>query len=407
MVKIIKKNISFIIIILMINSISASQNLSNMDRYIDSIVLYDDEILSNFYISIGVWMPHCLDQPSQYYSEIDITGNGAIFAAQTKNVDIDHEIGSINKTDYIESIENDGLLFTHNTENYILINNTHKIIRTNRIKLGIESGEIITKTPQIPRIDKYPSKNEDADNLLFRYVLALGRGYSRLISKYREVSIKNDGLLKVVGEGYLFSPQKGIWTLSVDQKNDYLIRRATFTLEGRENPVLDVSTIGLYSHYIKIAQSGSFNLDDYHISVELLNFENTFNKLVVDEVEEAVSIGPPDAFIMDFNLVNSDGMPLVIIGDPPEKLLDDLKKIDMQIKREDYLPFNRINDHNEHSEEENSSLKQVINSSGLENSENSHKDYLFYEIVSWVFFVVFFIFAIWGRYRIKKYRKGK
>ena len=83
-------------------------------------------------------------------------------------------------------------------------------------------------------IELYSPSDADLQNQYMRYILALGRGYSSLLTEIVSVDEAGGNSLQVKAFGTLYSPTIGEWDLVINPLDDYLVSSATFRLPDSE-----------------------------------------------------------------------------------------------------------------------------------------------------------------------------
>jgi hypothetical protein len=113
----------------------------------------------------------------------------------------------------------------------------------------------------------------------------------------------------------LFSPHAGKWELTVDPQNQYLVKKAVFTPEKGTTGQVVCESEGSFGDWMPLAKSGSSFLGGLKISIA--DYDRKFDQTLREEVLTKVSVRPPQSWIIDHNVVSSDGTPLVVSYDNP------------------------------------------------------------------------------------------
>lgn len=283
------------------------------------LLAYDEEFLSSFRIHLKASIPYGDPQPGHFIGDLELTGKtGERFLKLTPA-----EFGKFiyyHSEDPLSHDDTGNLFVSRDVGQYIALDVNKGIVRYDNEKVAVNSeGQVVSSVRQTPRIEKYAANANDPGNLFFRYILPLGRGYSQLITHVDSVSTGPGGLMSVRGRGFLFSPDAGRWELEIDTERQYLVRKAVFTQDGGIEPVFVSESEGYYDSDVALGQKGTFGLRHYSISVSLIDYARAFDEALRTEVLGKVGLTPPEAWIMDFNLVDSDGVPLVIESAPVPK----------------------------------------------------------------------------------------
>lgn len=179
------------------------------------------------------------------------------------------------------------------------------------------------KAPQMApaRLEIYPVGHQDPASLFYRYILGLGRGYSQLIQEVTEVSVDERGLATVKAKGSFFSPHGGTWTLLVDTAADYLVRKASFVLDGTQEPTFTCESVKLHKEPFACLEEGTLTIADYAIKVSLKSFEkpstpagaalaDPLKAETASRIKDEAQL-PAGSDILDFRLVDGDRMPQI------------------------------------------------------------------------------------------------
>lgn len=317
-----------VVLIWTVFATSAIGEETTKDNILDLVKTYDDEFLSSFTISTQARIPYIFEQqPRSYSARVRITGNkGRVFYAldQAEHSELKY-IENRRPDEYDES----GRYITHlDTGRYIALTDDTGVMMEEESRVYVDrEGKVTVGEPMRPRVERYPADHPDPMNLVYRYILPAGRGYSKLITAVDEVVTNPDGSIKVIGSGTAFSKNTGKWELEIDPSNQYIVRKASFTEGNQTTPLILVEAGNAFGTDVKVAREGTFSFrDDYRISTSLTDYKRSPDAEIEKLVTEKVSLGPPDAFIMDFTAVDSDGMPLAItkVKDPDTVILPDL-----------------------------------------------------------------------------------
>lgn len=93
------------------------------------------------------------------------------------------------------------------------------------------------------------------------FQLATGRGFTQYFTRLasQRAAVLPSQLRRVDIEGGYRSGFVGKWTITYDQEKDFLIREGTFTIAGREMPLVTINNTGLVTcPGLSIAQSGVY-----------------------------------------------------------------------------------------------------------------------------------------------------
>jgi len=176
---------------------------------------------------------------------------------------------------------------------------------------------VLKKTPASPLNAVHPKGHPDPANVLFRYLLPLGRGFAQLVDEVVSVEERPSGISIVRASGTLFSDQSGTWLLEVDTTRDYLVQTARFRRDGADydSVVSPVSSAGTLGAEIPLYREGSFSIiPSYAVSVRLTDYTRQATMSLIHDVQEAVNAVGRRSTILDFGRIDGDGMPLVLRG---------------------------------------------------------------------------------------------
>jgi len=105
---------------------------------------------------------------------------------------------------------------------------------------------------------------------------ATGRGFAHNLVHI--LSSKNDpstGLNEIEAQGSYEKTMNGKWALTYDEKMEYLVRKAVFTVEGTDKPHIVVVNSGVAEcPGLRIAASGTFALGRYQAQFQVLTLKS-------------------------------------------------------------------------------------------------------------------------------------
>lgn len=135
------------------------------------------------------------------------------------------------------------------------------------------------------------------------YQFPMGRGFSRHLGIVTSAKSLSSSLVKVDSKGSHAPGVPGAWELTLDPNSDYLIRKATFTMEGHLEPTRIVTSSGIIEKDgIRLAKYGTFKISDLlDLSVEVTDISKVVgpNKLYEEVLFLMDSPLPSGASILD------------------------------------------------------------------------------------------------------------
>jgi len=277
------RDIPFVFMLGLTLVVSASAGDPN-EMY-DALDSYDQAFLEDCTLDLTAVYPASYGDPSQgdLTSRVLITSNGPTQAMDLTGT-------SVGPFSYeADSVSHDhdpagNYVMSHNQEESILIEPTGCTYRVAPQKTVIDqAGSVVESGVAPPRIDSYPAGAHRPCNLLYRYVLPLGRGFSQLIDSVTVVSEGPDGISTVTASGSSFSDEVGTWNLEVDTHNDYLVQKAVFTHQsGKTSLKLSPDpSAGIWSSPVPLYRAGTFALSDYVVSVSLQDYTRETSSIAV------------------------------------------------------------------------------------------------------------------------------
>lgn len=278
-----------------------------------SLLLYDNEFLSSFYVELQATIPIEFGRREHYTATVEVTGTtDRQFLRLTREEVAKLPFNREAKPEHYD--EHGNLRTTVDKQLYVVLDPEKGLIRTDTETLTVApDGRVVSSSGQSPTVLKFPAeRNKDAKSLLFRHLLPLGRCYSQLLPQVDRVAPEQGGVVTVEAKGTMFAGWTGQWKLDVDTRRQYLVRKAAFITPGQDKPDLVCESQGYRESNPGLAEKGSFDLVGYRISVSLRHYKRTFNEALSKEVLEKVNVKPPEATIMDWSVVDSQGVPLIL-----------------------------------------------------------------------------------------------
>lgn len=288
----------------------------------DILDSYDAQFLSNFNVNLIVSCKSNVgvDQDPSTFT-LQITGNDGKYAlVQNRTL-----LGASRYSKKANPLDYDS------AGNYIVTNMKMRTIAFDGASWKIrseydncvlkETGEASLLTDALAaRLELYPVNHHDPENLFFRYLLSLGRGYSQLLDTITSSTVDSGGIATVVGPGSLFSSDKGMWRMEIDTKHDYLVRSASFTLSGHEKPLFTCKSQNYWNAELPMYANGDleFPIRSYKMTTRITKYITTHDQTLFDASINSVTNYPSDTSIMDFSRIDADGMPFVVVPLPSD-----------------------------------------------------------------------------------------
>ena len=276
---------------------------------------YDYEFLSDYTIHATAAQPTHLSSDQEYSTHtLTLSGFNGEHALRMNRTSLGLPVHRENSK-YGDNDEEGNFIIAQNKNRHIWLGqSTYKILTEPEI-LTISRENVIVSdpVPAQPQMCIYPPGHQDAANLYYRYVMALGRGYSQVIDKVLSVSQGSEEISYVTAKGSLFSPNSGVWELEVEPKRNYLIRRASFRPDHATVPSFECESGVYLDGVIPVYQRGQLSFSGFVISVDMQSYSRTAETDFIDDASSRlnnVSLLQPDTLIMDFNFVDGDGVPL-------------------------------------------------------------------------------------------------
>lgn len=137
--------------------------------------------------------------------------------------------------------------------------------------LQVDSSNAVSERDRSYSIWQYPPDNTKNMYYSLRLVFSMGRGFSRYISAIESVSPESGphgAGLRIEAIGTCISAAQGKWNLLVIPADSYLVREATFTIDGSPEPLFSVTNNErIQDGDMLIAQSAKFQLGPNSIGV--------------------------------------------------------------------------------------------------------------------------------------------
>lgn len=135
------------------------------------------------------------------------------------------------------------------------------------------------------------------------YQFPTGRGFSRHLGAITLTKTLPSGLTKVNSKGSLAPGVPGTWELTMDPNSDWLVREATFTMEGQLEPTKVITSSGIIEKDgIKLARYGTYKYSNLvELSVEVADISKIVgpNKLYDEVLSRLNSPLPAGASVVD------------------------------------------------------------------------------------------------------------
>jgi len=150
---------------------------------------------------------------------------------------------------------------------------------------------------------RFPIGSPDNTYLFDQFKLAIGSGFSEHLGKVVSVKTLPVGFLEVTSQGSHGPALQGRWELTLDPNSDYLVREATFTMDGMDRPSIVTTSSGVVEKDgIKLARYGTFKYSNLlDISVEVTGISKVVgpNKLYDEVLSRLNAPLPRGSQIMD------------------------------------------------------------------------------------------------------------
>lgn len=278
---------------------------------------YDQTFLAGCFLDLEATFPTTAFDRGQGLStfHVQITSNGGEQAMVLQHVQAERNVYSTNHvTTHYDQGGN--YVLAHHKQEFALLGSASWKMRTDMERRTIDpAGKVVNAEARKPILEIRPVGNPDAANLLYRYVLPLGRGFSQLLSSVTTVIVDEKSIAYVEARGTLFSANEGTWLLEIDTARDYLVRSAVFTVDGDSisSEVQPMEGGGVLGKDVPVYRQGSFALmPDYVISVSLKSYNQGASDAVLNVVRTAVGAVGEKWTLMDFTRTNENGSPFAL-----------------------------------------------------------------------------------------------
>lgn len=285
----------------------------------DMLDAYDQAFLSACTLNLTATYPTTAFDSRQGRSAaaVHVTSDGKEQALQLEDLQMDPPVFSAHRLE--RDYDNNGnLVLSHHKRTFVFLGTESWKCRFDPEEIRVDSsGKVAGAVKRPPHIDSRPVGHPDSANYFYRFVLPLGRGFSRLIETVTGIEAGENGIANVTARGTMFSPNVGTWQLEVDTGHDYLIRRAEFLQDGaNHSSVMSATeTAGISKGDIPLYREGSFALaSDYVINVTLIDYTNAVTPALISDVRLAVDTLAEDWTLLDFGRTNENGSPFVVRG---------------------------------------------------------------------------------------------
>jgi hypothetical protein len=200
---------------------------------------------------------------------------------------------------------NGNLIVWRDLESYILFTpeRNDRIVNTRAYR--IDPNGKLAKEGRIKKIlHRYPIGSRGNIYEFDQFQLAMGRGFSKYLKNITAVESLSSGLVKVTAQELgSQSVPGGIWDITIDPNNDYIVREAIFTQEGFSKPTIVATSSGIIEKGgLKASKYGTYRYAILpEVSVEVTNISKVVgpNKLYEEVLIQMNSPLPLGTSIVD------------------------------------------------------------------------------------------------------------
>jgi hypothetical protein len=277
---------------------------------------YDQVFLAGYTLDLTARKPTGIDDRLGYSTAtINLSSDGVRQALRE----------SVSASDALPYLEESGIGGRTANDEFIVA-----VLKETLLYIGPESGKI-RRNPTTrlirkdgseaapPRaadtmIEVHSPDSRDLLNLYQRHILAVGRGFSLMISEVTGVESGEAGRLIVKGRGTLFSEAEGEWTLVIDTGNDYLVESSTFTRSSAKRVDFSSTSRDPMGTELKLFGRGTFSFSDHRVDLRVNDYGLSEDARLLDTVDAGINDTGDytgRTTIMDFRSIDSEGVPAI------------------------------------------------------------------------------------------------
>lgn len=108
-------------------------------------------------------------------------------------------------------------------------------------------GSVIAEDP-FESVDFFPAEDPRPTLAVNQVMWSSGRGFSNFVTDCREATQSEDGLLKLVCNGFDSPGRVGTWMLVVDPRSSFVVLEASYTPDFKETPSIVIKNTGVLSN---------------------------------------------------------------------------------------------------------------------------------------------------------------
>ena len=290
---------------------------SSTDSIIDILQAFDHEFQTSYEIKMNVGMRFPVKFDGITTSTVTLLSNGP-------KRGLISELKQMSSHSYRDNQENkrydeDG--------NYKIFRQARRVISLDsedyckeRIETNVyfvdQENQIKRTKSMKPSISMYPPSHNIPSTFYYQRALPLGRGYSQLLNDVLIVKEIGDEILYVEATGSNFGLVDGTWELEIDTEKDYLVKKALFRVDDSTSSIKinfkNTNYICSNDDDLPINLIGSYEVNVLSLDIVTLSYSRACADNVFIDILSNFSNLSSKTNIYDFNLVDSEGIPLVV-----------------------------------------------------------------------------------------------
>jgi hypothetical protein len=241
---------------------SSAEDL-NGQELLDKLRSYDSAFLDSQTISMEMEKPVNWNRADerQKIAIVLTTDNGSIGWEE----DISYLSDVRYRGDLVpDNYDKDGNLIVWNTtRKQGLIENDFQARRKEMVVLLVRPTGDFTELEAAPVVE-FRQPLDQLKSIEYKSVIwSTGRGFADHLKEIVETKKDESGLIHFTAHGNFVSNNDGLWEMVIDPKSGYLVRSASFTLNGGRSPTFICTTMGTkWSDNCSLAKEGRFSTWD-------------------------------------------------------------------------------------------------------------------------------------------------